>query len=708
MIQVKDKFTVEATTMTKSAFGIKEKNMPRLAKFFRSGIYKNKMLAVIREYSTNAYDAHVDNGIKDTPIQVYLPNYLEPVFKVRDFGKGLSEDEVLDIYTSYGESTKSESNDFNGTFGLGSKSAFAYSDSFTVISYHGGMKRTFIAYDEEDGKAVMTKVHECPSDEPTGIEIVVEIKQDDIREWIDNAIKYYVWFTPTPVFFGENILPRIDGNPNAGKLVASNDRISLYKNSYYNQGLENKYNVLMGNVLYPIDSRWVSDQNFESNIPNGYSAVFKANIGEFQFTVSRESIEYLKSTRDTVESYLNDLSIVIRTSVEDKINSCDTPWDVVLLVRNELDSLETQVLSDVVWKGKTIRTRFSNGIVWKRYYSYGKKWELLTGGPKVDKGTVIVVNDGGFPAYQIKARLQAVLENGGYTNSGRNILFAYQPIDTAKELADWPELEGCGGVYKLSEAVGFESNLAGKKGHKQSQKHFVWNGKSQFPYSNSWDSVDVDMNEDIPRVWVTVERFIPHTRKGVRPIWNYLKNMKDALGENMPEIYGLRRGTKMPKNWIELSDWVDNYADKIINDPEFVKAYIDYTLYHELFGYNGSLCTHGLARVVDGFKNNLNSWVVDDQELSNVINRLKDVKYTDTENYSKRNSVLIYIDAKTDWKESLNAEVSKKKRELMESVNKMLDKYTMIDYIDRYASFKNHDMEKLVSYFNSIHSAENS
>ena len=54
------------------------------------GLYANKIRAVVRELSTNAYDSHIDAGKKDVPFEVHLPNSMEPHFSIRDFGTGLS------------------------------------------------------------------------------------------------------------------------------------------------------------------------------------------------------------------------------------------------------------------------------------------------------------------------------------------------------------------------------------------------------------------------------------------------------------------------------------------------------------------------------------------------------------------------------------------------------------------------------------------
>ena len=56
-------------------------------------LYSNKVRAVVRELSTNAYDSHVDAGNGDKQFEVHLPSNMEPTFSVRDYGTCL-------LYTS--------------------------------------------------------------------------------------------------------------------------------------------------------------------------------------------------------------------------------------------------------------------------------------------------------------------------------------------------------------------------------------------------------------------------------------------------------------------------------------------------------------------------------------------------------------------------------------------------------------------------------
>ena len=107
------------------------------------GLYSNKIKAVIRELSTNAYDSHVDAGCPETPFEVHLPTQMEPHFHVRDFGVGLSHEDCMKLYTTYFYSNKTDRNDSVGCLGLGSKSPFAYVDSFTVESYYEGTYRVY-------------------------------------------------------------------------------------------------------------------------------------------------------------------------------------------------------------------------------------------------------------------------------------------------------------------------------------------------------------------------------------------------------------------------------------------------------------------------------------------------------------------------------------------------------------------------------------
>lgn len=143
-----------------SKFGISQENQVHILTILRDTLYTNKELAVLREYSANAWDANREAGRGDEPIEVILPTELEASLIIRDSGPGLSEEEVQTIYTQYGASTKRSDNVAVGMLGIGSKSAFAYNDAFTITSLHGGTKAVYHAVLDELNVGKVMKMYE--------------------------------------------------------------------------------------------------------------------------------------------------------------------------------------------------------------------------------------------------------------------------------------------------------------------------------------------------------------------------------------------------------------------------------------------------------------------------------------------------------------------------------------------------------------------
>ena len=144
------------------------RNSAKAFNILSSGLYANKIRAIIRELSCNAVDSHVAAGKSDTPFDVHLPNQLEPHFSIRDYGTGLNHDQVTNIYTTYFESTKTDSNDFIGALGLGSKSPFSYTDNFTVTAIKDGRKGIYTAFINEKSVPSIALMMEEETDEPAG------------------------------------------------------------------------------------------------------------------------------------------------------------------------------------------------------------------------------------------------------------------------------------------------------------------------------------------------------------------------------------------------------------------------------------------------------------------------------------------------------------------------------------------------------------
>lgn len=156
-------------------------------------LYKDKAEAVLRELSCNAVDIHCELGKGHIPFNVTLPTSIYPWFVIRDFGTGLTQEQVDEIFTVYFASTKDGSDDSIGGFGLGCKSPFAYSESgggFTVKSYQKGMCTVYNMY-MDNGEPFATPMSTTPTTEEDGLEILVPIPEHEHARWKILARKVY-------------------------------------------------------------------------------------------------------------------------------------------------------------------------------------------------------------------------------------------------------------------------------------------------------------------------------------------------------------------------------------------------------------------------------------------------------------------------------------------------------------------------------------
>ena len=164
-------------------------------------LYKNEKLAIIRELSSNAQDAHIAAGVEE-PFDLHLPTSEEPFFDIRDYGTGISEDLIYDVYTSFFLSTKTDVEDQIGAFGLGSKTPFSLVDKYFVTSYCDDRKKVY-KMEKVDGLPTVEKISDEPksSHEKDGLEIRFDVPYTSYScwsEWAEEARKFFMGTTFLP------------------------------------------------------------------------------------------------------------------------------------------------------------------------------------------------------------------------------------------------------------------------------------------------------------------------------------------------------------------------------------------------------------------------------------------------------------------------------------------------------------------------------
>lgn len=254
-----------------------------------SGLYSDKIRAVLREIGCNAYDAHVAAGIQDKPFEVKLPTQLNQDFYIKDYGPGLSHEDVINLYTSYFSSTKQQSNEFTGAFGLGSKSPFSYTDSFVLTSVHGGKKRVYTMHIDRGDEPAVQLMSEVDAD-PTwksGVMVSFPVKPQDVQEFHRTAQFVFCSFATIPDVAGCEVekLKLLEENEDWGMLDPTGKVAHMVPHPC----------VLMGNVIYPLSMHQVGP-SFTAN--RASSVVIKCPIGSVEVAASREELQYSQSTID--------------------------------------------------------------------------------------------------------------------------------------------------------------------------------------------------------------------------------------------------------------------------------------------------------------------------------------------------------------------------------------------------------------------------
>lgn len=308
------------------------------------GLYSNKILAVVRELSTNAYDSHVEAGKADVPFDVHLPTPINPVFFIRDYGTSMNHEDCMQLYTTYFRSTRNNSNDAVGCLGLGSKAPFAYSDSFTVEAYLNGKKRLYTGYKNEDGSPVFSLMDESDTNEVNGIKVSVNVQSHDINRFVGEARQVYEFFNVRPNFIGESIS---FSKPN--KVIEGN-------NWYFDDDDPNNF-IIMGQIAYPISCREFRNNDYDKQAQFiDYSSGLRifVNIGDVDITPSRESLSYSKETKKNIAQKIDQIISEITIKIQDEIKNQPTLFKARLKyiqlndqchsVKNAIESLQKSIM----------------------------------------------------------------------------------------------------------------------------------------------------------------------------------------------------------------------------------------------------------------------------------------------------------------------------------------------------------------------------
>lgn len=306
-------------------------------------LYSDTILAVIREYSTNALDTQIEAGVTE-PIRVTTPNAFNNLFVIEDSGTGMSKDDLQKTYAMFGASTKDQSNDYNGSMGLGSKSALTYTDSFTVISTKDGITTTAIVGRDEEGNGIMEVLSEVDSGDPSGTTIQIPAKSGDEFEFERKADEFYsYWPEGTVILNGVPVKPFDPASIGYEELV---DDLWVKRSE-----ISSTLTIVMGNVAY----RHHFERPYDK-MASDLKIFFYAPNGVVQFSPSRESLLMNKPTTEYVESLIDSAVDLFISKATDAISGAVSIVDAL----NEQNKYRGIFVDGALeWNGKPLLQKFA-------------------------------------------------------------------------------------------------------------------------------------------------------------------------------------------------------------------------------------------------------------------------------------------------------------------------------------------------------------
>ena len=259
-----------------------------LMQMLSKNLYSDEVGSAVRECASNALDSHRRAGVTD-PIVVSL-RVVDTgwEFSVEDFGIGLNHQDVENIISKYGKSTKRDSANELGMMGLGFKAPLAYCSSFYFIARKHGMERKYMMYEGEEVNTI-DLLYSKPTSERNGVKVIIPVKSWHVSNFATKIKEQLCYFEN--VYFD---VEDIDNN------------FVIHRSEYYQFSElcnETEMHACLDNVYYPID--WSKLDMDRIKMPLGLRFSLTDNLFP---TPNREALRYTADAKEVIKSRIQDVA----------------------------------------------------------------------------------------------------------------------------------------------------------------------------------------------------------------------------------------------------------------------------------------------------------------------------------------------------------------------------------------------------------------
>ena len=391
-----------------------------LMQMLSKNLYSDAIGSTIRECASNALDSHRRAG-SDRPIIVSFKRNNKAdtyEFAVEDFGIGLDADDVKNIISKYGKSTKRDSNTELGMMGLGFKAPLAYASSFYFIARKNGIERKYMMYEGEDTNSI-DLLYEKPTDQPNGVKIIVPVAYYDRHNFTSKIKEQLAYFES--VYF--------DVDPNVGYQVSNDFTIHRAEHYQYSSlALNNDMHLCLDNVSYPIDWEKLGIDRIHLKI----ALRFSLSDGLFP-TPNREAIRYTQEAKKTILAKIEKVADFFMEKYNENITNNDNIHSILEFYNGHSNYIDGSLL------GQKDKVDVKD-LLKRSDIPYGKP--NLSGAPTLDiKRLAEKCKDYFLAEYQLKFR---------YNNSRFNNAKGYWTTNLRPQ--DFTDYHG-GNIYYFSDRL---------------------------------------------------------------------------------------------------------------------------------------------------------------------------------------------------------------------------------------------------------------
>lgn len=279
-------------------------------------MYTKPHSSMVRELACNSVDSH-NQAKNPNPYYIKPPTVFDPVFSLRDFGTGLDSEEVSLYLNTLYKTSKDDTNDQIGGFGLGAKSPFALVSSFSLTTYKDGLAYKYIWYKDEEKVPVLVSQGVEKTTEPNGVRYDVPLAGHDVEQVYEACGRETLCLNIKPIFVTDiNDLSTVTSIDNLTlEIVKETDDYIVT-----NESSQMSYGISIAGVLYNSLDRYNS-RSRDLHLFYKSKVYLKVPIGQLKLHDTRESILDTYENKTYLNKLVEERANSIRAEATEELNS---------------------------------------------------------------------------------------------------------------------------------------------------------------------------------------------------------------------------------------------------------------------------------------------------------------------------------------------------------------------------------------------------